>query len=258
MKHFVLVHGICHGAWCWYKVVNLLKLAGQRATALDLGASGIHSKRLEDVPCISDYVEPLIDWLASLPNDEKVVLVGHSYGGLVISLAMERFPNKISVGVFVTSYMPNCKDPPAIQMGEYFKRASAESFMDCRFTVDGGLDNPPTSVLFGPNYLATKVYPRCNPEDVELAKMLVRPSGLYLKDMGKENLLTQGKYGSVSRVYVVCEEDEIMEEGFQKYVIENSPPQEVRSIPGAGHIVQLSKPKELCQCLQEIADKYTT
>ncbi|KAF0923473.1 hypothetical protein E2562_006362 [Oryza meyeriana var. granulata] len=34
-KHFILVHGLCHGAWCWYKVVTMLCSVGHRVTALD-------------------------------------------------------------------------------------------------------------------------------------------------------------------------------------------------------------------------------
>lgn len=103
--HFVLIHGTCHGAWCWYKLCALLKLAGHRATALDLGASGINPKSFGEIADVSDYVAPLMDFMASL-SDQKVVLVGHSYAGLCISLAMERFPRKISVAVFLTAYMP--------------------------------------------------------------------------------------------------------------------------------------------------------
>lgn len=112
-QHFVLIHGSCHGAWCWYKVVNLLKTAGHQVTALDLGASGVDPKRLEEVTSFSDYLQPLMDFFASLPDeqDRKVILVGHSYAGLCISLAMERFPKKISVAVFVAAYMPHHSSP---------------------------------------------------------------------------------------------------------------------------------------------------
>lgn len=44
--------------------------------------------------------------MAALPPDERVILVGHSLGGLAVSQAMERFPSKISVAVFVTALMP--------------------------------------------------------------------------------------------------------------------------------------------------------
>ena len=117
-KHFVLVHGAGHGAWCWYKLVPLLKSFGHSVTALDLGSSGVNPKSLDELASAYDYVQPLMEFVASLPQDEKVVLVGHSYGGLPISLAMESFPQKILVAVFVSAYMPNYISPPITQAQE--------------------------------------------------------------------------------------------------------------------------------------------
>ncbi|GMN29908.1 hypothetical protein TIFTF001_002610 [Ficus carica] len=209
-KHFVLIHGTCHGAWCWYKLLSLLKLAGHRATALDLGATGVNPKQLNEVTSLSDYVQPLMDFMSSLPQQERVILVGHSYAGLCISLAMESFPQKISVAVFLTAYMPHHKSPPITLMQE----------------------------------------------DLELAKMLIRPSRMYMEDFSKEGMLTEAKFGSVSRVFVVCEDDEVMKEGFQLWMIENNPTdQEVMVIEGADHMVMLSNPKQLCQCLLKVGQK---
>ena len=118
VKHFVLVHGVCHGSWCWYRLVTLLKQAGHRVTALNLGACGINPKQLNEIISIWDYVQPLMDFIASLPQGETVILVGHSYAGLCISLAMESFPQKISLAVFVTAYMPNFKSPPGTLIQE--------------------------------------------------------------------------------------------------------------------------------------------
>ena len=44
ISHFVLVHGACHGAWCWYKLSDLLKNAGHVVTAVDLGGAGLNPK----------------------------------------------------------------------------------------------------------------------------------------------------------------------------------------------------------------------
>lgn len=113
-KHILLVHGVSHGAWCWYKLVSLLKLAGHKVTALDLGASGINSKQIDEVTSFFDYLQPLMDFMSSLPQDERVVVVGHSLGGLGISLAMEKFPEKILAAVFISAFMPNCNAPLTI------------------------------------------------------------------------------------------------------------------------------------------------
>lgn len=105
-KHFVLVHGACHGAWSWYKLVALLRSAGHNVTALDLAASGINPKQVYNVKLISDYFQPLRDFMASIPPHERVILVGHSFGGLALSQAMEMFPEKIAAAVFATALMP--------------------------------------------------------------------------------------------------------------------------------------------------------
>ena len=101
------MHGCCHGAWCWYKVATLLSSHGHRVTAIDLGASGINPKQLDDIPTISGYLQPLMEVLAVLPSNEKVVIVGHSMGGVAISVAMEKFPEKVAVGVYVSAIMPD-------------------------------------------------------------------------------------------------------------------------------------------------------
>ncbi|KAJ8441934.1 hypothetical protein Cgig2_020079 [Carnegiea gigantea] len=100
-KHFVLVHGGCLGAWSWYKMVPLLKSHGHDVTAIDLAASGINFLRANKLRTISDYTKPLVDFMESM-----VILVGHSYGGAAISQAMELFPHKITVAVFLTAAMP--------------------------------------------------------------------------------------------------------------------------------------------------------
>lgn len=119
-KHLVLVHGLCHGAWSWYKVMTHLRSTGHRVSAVDLGGSGTHPSRLEEIATFSDYIQPLLQFLQSLSADERVVLVGHSFGGLAISMAMEKFPHIVSVAVFITAYMPNCKNPPIVQMTQVY------------------------------------------------------------------------------------------------------------------------------------------
>ncbi|KAL4189876.1 hypothetical protein AMTRI_Chr08g209210 [Amborella trichopoda] len=68
-RHFVLVHGFCHGAWCWHKTGSLLKNSVFKVTAVDLG----------------EYNKPLIDLLSAKPEDEKVS------GGLSLTHATRMF-----------------------------------------------------------------------------------------------------------------------------------------------------------------------
>lgn len=93
----------------------------------------------------------------------------------------------------------------------------------------------------------------CGMQDLELGKSLVRPSGLFSEDLSKESLLTKENYGSVDRVFIICEEDEVVKEDFQLQMIQNHQPKEVKKISRAGHMVMLSRPAEFCQTLQDIA-----
>ncbi|CAN1228501.1 Methyl jasmonate esterase 1 [Linum grandiflorum] len=255
-RHFVLVHGACHGAWCWYKVVPLLEQAGHRVTALDLAASGIDRKQVSDVGSISEYHEPLMEFMESVK--EQVVLVGHSMGGLGISVAaMERFPDKVCVGVFVSATMPSPHPGlpySALMQKQVFNRID---YMDNQFSYDDGPDNPPTTVLLGRTAMSTKLYQLSPAEDLTLGMMLIRPVGLFKdSEVDAETVLTRGRYGSVPRVYVVCEEDEMMKVEKQRWMIENNPTDDVKAISGADHMVMFSKPHHLCSYLLEIAAIY--
>lgn len=256
MKHFVLVHGICHGAWCWYKVAALLKSSGHRVSPLDLGGSGINPKKISELTSMSDYAQPLMEFMASLPEEEVVVLVGHSFGGISISLAMEKYPDKILAGVYITAFMPNHDSPPATRVQEFFNSVMEEPLMDFQLSFDDGPEHPPTGAFFGPNHMAAKVYQLSPQEDIELAKTVVRPGKWFMKDLSKESLLTKEKFGSVNRVYIVCKEDMLIKESLQQWYIEHNPTGDVKFIAGADHMPMFSKPRELCKCLQEIAEKY--
>ncbi|KAK4477434.1 hypothetical protein RD792_016655 [Penstemon davidsonii] len=251
-KHFVLVHGACHGAWSWYRVVPLLRAVGHRVTALDMAACGIHPKRVEEIDSFSDYCEPLIEFMEALPLDEKVVLVGHSMGGLCISIAMEMFPQKIAVAIFIAAFMPS----PHVDVHAIFEESNKYqgSFMDSEFSFkEEGQDKQPTSIVFGSKFLSTTMYQLSPPEDLTLAFMLARPTRLYGDtDWLKGTILTTENYGSITRAYIVTEKDY----EFQKWMTEINPADEVQIISGSDHMVMFSKPKELSYFLQEIAQNY--
>ncbi|XP_050130387.1 methyl jasmonate esterase 1-like [Malus sylvestris] len=250
-KHFVSIHGACHGAWSWYKVATLLKDSGHNVTALDLGASGINPIQVQQLPSLSEFVEPLTKVMVSLPPNEKVVLVGHSLGGAVISIFMERFPQKIAAAVFVTAVMYG----PTLNFSTaYAEVTKGSDVMDTQYIYDNGTNNPATSFLFGPKVMATSLYQLSPPQDLNLALSLVRPFPIYNYDVIK---LTKEKYGSVRRVFIVADQDHAIALDAQNYMIKYNPPNEVKVIKGSDHMVMFSKPVELFYHLQSIAEKYS-
>ncbi|RVW61294.1 Methylesterase 10 [Vitis vinifera] len=255
VKHFVLVHGSCHGAWSWYKIVALLKSSGHKVTALDLAASGINTKQVGDLRFISEYFQPLRDFMESLPADERVVLVGHSSGGLAISQAMEKFPEKVSVAVFVTASMPG----PTLNISTLNQETSRRQgpLLDSQFTYDNGPNNPPTTFTFGPLFLSLNLYQLSPTEDLALGTMLMRPVRLFSEEDTSNELMLWKKYASVKRVFIISEEDKVMKKDFQLWMIQKNPPDAVKEIKGSDHMVMMSKPKELWVHLQAIDEKYS-
>ncbi|KAK3166432.1 hypothetical protein QOZ80_1AG0045720 [Eleusine coracana subsp. coracana] len=259
--HFVLVHGVCHGAWCWYKVATILESAGHRVTALDMAACGASPLRAEEVRSFDEYSRPLLDAVAAAPPGEKVVLVGHSFGGQNLALAMERHPDKVAVAVFVSAAVPFVGRPMSLFLEQHLKEHSTpDSFLGSKFEiVERESEDPVETFLLGSECMSQMIYQLSPPEDLKLATMLVRPSQLFLKDgtMTGESVLTEGGYGAVSRVLVVTEEDKMWPAEDQRRVAAScGAGVEVRAIEGADHMPMFSKPAELAQLLMDVAEKY--
>lgn len=101
----MLVHGGGYGAWCWYKIIALLKESKFQVTAIDLTGSGANFCDINSITTLPQYAKPLTDFLANLDHGKEVVLVGHDIGGACISYAMELYPAKVSKAVFVAATM---------------------------------------------------------------------------------------------------------------------------------------------------------
>ena len=77
--HFVLVHGISGGAWCWYKIRCLMENSGYRVSCIDLKSSGIDQTDPTSLTSFDDYNKPLMDFMSNLPNNEQVLLICLSF-----------------------------------------------------------------------------------------------------------------------------------------------------------------------------------
>lgn len=123
-SRIILVHGTGHGGWCWYRVATLLRAAGHRVHAPDLAASGADARRLrdDDAPTFDDYSRPLLDAVRALPDGERAVLVGHSFGGMSVALAAETFPDKVAAAVFLAACMPAAGKHMGITLEEVRQR----------------------------------------------------------------------------------------------------------------------------------------
>jgi pimeloyl-ACP methyl ester carboxylesterase len=100
-NEYVLVHGACHGAWCWDEVAARLRAQGHRVVTLDLPG---HGRRAAEVrlASVDAYGRAVADAMA-LEGISRGVLVGHSMGGLVIPKAAELASARVAHLVFLAA-----------------------------------------------------------------------------------------------------------------------------------------------------------
>nr|CAB3461681.1 unnamed protein product [Digitaria exilis] len=258
--HFVLVHGMCHGAWCWYKAATALRRAGHRATALDMAGCGAHPARLADVRTFEEYSRPLLDAMAALPPRERVVVVAHSHGGYSIALAVERFPDRVAAAVFVAASMPAVGRPMAATSDELLAYVGPDFFLDSKELQQENPEIKGKPFIFRPNFMAQRLYQLSPPEDLTLGQMLIKPANAFTTAnpdevlMRDAKLLTEERYGSARRVFVVPVDDHGIPAEFQRRMVAQSPSVEVEEVAGADHMAMLSLPEKLAELLIRIAN----
>jgi pimeloyl-ACP methyl ester carboxylesterase len=84
VSHFVLVHGAWHGGWCWSRVLPRLRAAGHEAHAVTLTGVGERAHLFSPQISLQTHITDVIN-LIECEQLRDVVLVGHSYGGMVIT-----------------------------------------------------------------------------------------------------------------------------------------------------------------------------
>ena len=107
MTDFVLVPGAWHGGWWYEPVVKALESRGHRAHAVTLAGLS------DDEPAggrpvnLATHVEQLGDLVEEISGAHPMVLVGHSYGGMVVTAVADRFPGLVRAIVMLDADVPD-------------------------------------------------------------------------------------------------------------------------------------------------------
>jgi pimeloyl-ACP methyl ester carboxylesterase len=104
-KTFVLVHGSSAGGWCYRGVADLLEQRGHKVYAPTLTGLGERSHLMSGLITLNTHITDVVN-VIRWEDLETVVLVGHSYGGWIISGAAEQVERKIASIVFLDAFMP--------------------------------------------------------------------------------------------------------------------------------------------------------
>ncbi|MFZ2068797.1 MAG: alpha/beta hydrolase [Xanthobacteraceae bacterium] len=105
MATFVLVHGAWHGAWCWRRVARLLAKNGHEVFTPTLTGVGERSHLLNPSINVETHILDVVNEM-KWQELKHVVLVGHSYGGMVISGVAEKMEKAIGSFVMLDAFMP--------------------------------------------------------------------------------------------------------------------------------------------------------
>lgn len=238
MTTFVLVHGAWHGAWCWKKVVPELEALGHKAVTPDLPGLGDDMTPAESVT-LDDYIARIVDALDAQKG--KVILLGHSMGGMAVTGAAEQRPGKIEWLVYLAAFLP--------RDGECLL-ALEERNPDPRVPPNVIPSENKDILTLKDDMIMTLFYHDCAQADAAWAKARLRQQSA--KPLSMPVHITRKNFGSVRRAYIECTDDRAIGIGFQRDMIRASPCSQVISL-ACGHSPFFSMPGQLARALSGLA-----
>ncbi|HKA90466.1 MAG TPA: alpha/beta hydrolase [Haliangiales bacterium] len=149
MATFVIVHGAWSGGWSWVRVVDRLIAKGHRAYAPTLTGLGERSHLAGPGIDLATHVKDVVNEIV-WKDLGRIVLVGHSYGGLVITGVAEQVRERIASIIYVDAFIPadgqsfadllpgwsiteTMIPPPPTSKGDYFDE-SDRAWVDAKAT----------------------------------------------------------------------------------------------------------------------------
>ncbi|TNF88564.1 MAG: alpha/beta fold hydrolase [Gammaproteobacteria bacterium] len=185
---FILVHGLGHGGWCWERTKSELEARGHEVVAPDLPLTSL----TEDADTVARLVEA----------HSPAVVVGHSYGGLVISIAAARTTGKISHLVYLAAAMIGTDEDYLSIMAEHDTPLSADL-----------IDNDGSWLTVSPEKAARAFYNECDEQTTQAAIAQLRPTSVNCHAVTEP---LPEPWQQIDSLYVVCAKDEAMPPGAQR------------------------------------------
>jgi pimeloyl-ACP methyl ester carboxylesterase len=238
MKTFILIHGSWHSSWNWHRVVPILEKRGHKAIAVDLPGMGRDKTPIQQVK-MKSTVEKICALIDSVEG--KVILVGHSKNGIMISQAAEWRPGKIEKLVYLAAYLI----PDGKTQKEYSVQ-DTHGVLKPYVTMHEELN----AHTLQPEIYKEGLYADCDDNITELAKLLL--SHEPVESAVTPLQLTSDNYGTVPRIYIECTEDKAVTPFIQRKMYTEMPCEKVYSL-ATSHSPFFSKPGELSDILCEIA-----
>lgn len=233
----VLVHGAWGGAWIWRRVLAPLRAAGHEVHALTLTGDGDRAHLRRPETGLEQHVD---DVVAAIDAEEldRFVLVGHSYGGMVITAAADRLlargrgvPSRL---VYVDAMVPA---PGESWSSTHTPEVRAERLATAAAN-DGALP-PPDPAVFG---LAGA------DRDWLLRRQVPHPFAMYEEPVQFD----AGRLAALPRLFIDCNAPALATIAASRRRVREQPGWEVVEI-ATGHCPMVSAPEAFCEHLLRFA-----
>ena len=236
MKNYILVHGAWGGAWEFAELSKLLAEDGSKVTALDLPGHGENKQDITNVT-MSAYVKTVVNAIEA--QAEKVILVGHSLGGAVVSQVAEEIPNLIDRLIFVAAILPaNGQSPLGLMQSDEHGQLLPNVIFSEDQTYATITEDTVRNVLLN-DFADTS----------ELEQII--PNFLFeqaTEPFMAEARLSAVKFGSVRKFYVRAEVDKVLSPKLQDRMLESWAVEQVFNLD-SGHFPLNTMPSELASVI---------
>lgn len=238
---YLLVHGAWHTGACWERVVPLLEAAGHRVFAPSLTGHGDKAHLLGPEVGLDTHAEDLVR-LITEEDLTDVILVGHSYSGLVISAAANRVPDRIAGLVYLDAMVPEDGETAVDVMPVTQSLIDLAAASDAPWRIPPLPELPPPFGLFGVT----------DPDDAAWLRTLLGDESVlcYRQPVRLDNPAT----AAIPRTHIHCVGAQ--PEGITRRPVPpvqpNGSPAQVWTLP-SGHDCMITVPSELAGLLLKAA-----
>lgn len=239
MANILLIHGACHGGWCWARVVPGLAARGHLVLTPDLPGHGDDPTPASALS-LDGYARAIIDLLADV--GQPMILVGHSMAGAVISRIAERAPERVERLIYLTAYMPQSDQ----SLASLARRDTESRTASERVEIDG------TDCFTITRGVARAAFYQDASDDIfEFAARRFCPEPVSVfRDKAP---LTDQRFGQVPRDYIHCTEDRAIGHTLQQEMVRDLPCERVITLE-SGHSPFLTMPGRLTEVLASLCE----
>jgi pimeloyl-ACP methyl ester carboxylesterase len=232
----VLVHGAWHGGWCWHRVADRLRQAGHRVFTPTLTGVGERSHLLSPAVDAETHVRDVLGLLEA-EELQDVVLVGHSYAGIVISGVAARARARLRKLVYLDALL--------LEDGQSWAEAFPPEVAEARrkaAAMTNGVKTilPPDPAIYGFADAADTEWVR--------RRMTPHPYAPFEQKMRWGGPLASG----LPRLYLDCTQPALAILGTMKDRYRGRPDWPIKEMK-TGHDAMVSAPAELARVLMEAA-----